>query len=145
MPRKRTARRHDSDSGPTPEFAYGHSIVKPVGMTASQIRQLREALGLSTREFACLLGCSWRVVYKWEKGESVPRLVGVRRTLRRLWNERFPRDITREEAETELAIQLRVPLEEAAALLRRFNRGHGESWQDAIARAVRIHLGKLGA
>jgi transcriptional regulator with XRE-family HTH domain len=40
---------------------------------AQQLRSLREARGLSIRALAALVGVSKVTIWKWEKGDSVPR------------------------------------------------------------------------
>lgn len=42
-------------------------------LTPAQIRQLRKAMGLTTTQFATLLGISHNTVARWEFGDRHPR------------------------------------------------------------------------
>lgn len=60
--------------------------VKAVGI-CDDVKELREALGLTQEEFARMLGVSARTVSRWERGESEPTplaLRGIRRWQRLL-------------------------------------------------------------
>ena len=43
----------------------------------AKIKSLREGLGLSTREFAKLVGTTERSVYRWEQGEGGKTIPGT--------------------------------------------------------------------
>lgn len=49
-------------------------MTEPPREFAQQLRSLREAQGLSVRSLANLLGVSKVTVWKWEKGDSRPRV-----------------------------------------------------------------------
>jgi transcriptional regulator with XRE-family HTH domain len=48
-------------------------LTEPSQTFSKQIRLLREAQGLSIRKLAHLLGVSTVTIWKWEKGDTVPR------------------------------------------------------------------------
>ena len=50
----------------------------------TDIRQLREALGLTRAEFAARLGTTERTIYRWEAGETEPQGHLMRRAIQRL-------------------------------------------------------------
>jgi transcriptional regulator with XRE-family HTH domain len=49
-------------------------VVEPLREFAQQLRSLREAQGLSVRALAGRVGVSSVTIWKWEKGESRPRV-----------------------------------------------------------------------
>jgi uncharacterized Zn finger protein len=71
----RTAKR------PRPDSAF------PEAITGTQVRELRERLGLSQRDFALMLGVSGASIVKWEKSEAAVGLQKRSRSaLARVWN-----------------------------------------------------------
>lgn len=62
------------------EFAKAHPNLPGANrsvITPEAIRAWRKARGLSQTELADALGVTWRTVSNWERGASIPRMVGL--------------------------------------------------------------------
>ncbi len=105
------------------------------GMTAKEVRQLREKMGLSIREFAKRLGVSLATAYRAESGHPI-RILAARERLRVLWAEVMERPSSRTAAAHEIARQLDTSRAEAGQLLIRYGRVQGEPWGDVVSRVV---------
>lgn len=46
-------------------------------VTPEAVRAWRKARGMSQTELADALGVTWRTVSNWERGASIPRMVGL--------------------------------------------------------------------
>ena len=106
------------------------------GMTAGQMVQLREKLGLSVPEFARLIGVDHTAVYRWEAGKSRVRNVALRAQLLDLYAKAFGPEMTREGAREQIAQRLGVDLNRAGQLLVEYGRLSGEPWRDVLGRVV---------
>ena len=50
-------------------------------MTPSQIKKLRQEMGISLEKFASLIGVSWITAQRWEKGKHKPSQLAEKRLI----------------------------------------------------------------
>lgn len=107
------------------------------GMKAGHIVELREALGLSVKEFAALVGVEFSSVYRWESGKGSVQSSRVRDLLTDLYEKHVkaaPLDYSG--AKLYVAKRLGVDIEAAARLLQEYGRAPGEGWRAVAERVV---------
>jgi transcriptional regulator with XRE-family HTH domain len=118
-------------------LAIAENVAILPGMTAGQLVQLREKLGLSVPEFARLLGVDNTALYRWEAGKSRVRNVALRAQLQDLYDKAFGPPWDRERARLEVAKRLGMDLNRAGQLLAEYGRlDPGEPWRDVAGRVV---------
>lgn len=105
-------------------------------LTAGQLVQLREHLGLSVKELADYLGVTKGAVYQWERGDYPVGSPRVRALLADLWDKAFGAPWDRERARTETSKRLGVDADRAGQLLLEYGRSPGEPWRDVVGRVV---------
>jgi transcriptional regulator with XRE-family HTH domain len=106
------------------------------GMTAGELVRLREAMGLSVKELADLVGVDGSAVYRWESGRCQVKGKRVKERLRDLWRRQFGPAMDYPEAQVHVARVLGLDIDAAAHRLTEYGRLPGEPWESVAARVV---------